>query len=358
MTEMTDTGNNWQPAGAVTGVGALPQQDVDAAVRCVARACPVVPFWPQLPQHQQGERLLDQALAPLADLVEPNASAPWTYGLRPNVTLDALLAALYEREPMAGVGDAAGLDAFERAWQGGSFAQARAVKGQVLGPVTLGLHLYRGGQRARPFADHPMLMQAIGVYLARLARRQAARLAALHANALVFLAEPMLESLTVDSATLAEPAGINALSDVLQAVRDGGALAGVHVGRGDAAPWLEPLRPDVWAFDAHHDLAGFCASDAGLAFVQNGGRVAFGLVPTGAALNGFSAEAAFTRWLQAASVMGDVTAIARQSLITATGGLGRVDPPALSATMNFAHRVSYLVNWIASGQHAMQNSSG
>jgi len=342
----------WLPAGAVTGLGPLPQTDPDEAIRYLTRACPSVPFWPQLPQRGPGETSVAQALAPLADLVEPDRGAPWSYTLRPGATMDALLAALAEREPAIPGEVAGGLPAFERAFQEGRFPHAKAVKGQLIGPVSLAMRLHRGGPRGRPFADHPLLVRALGEYLTRLGQWQVQRLARLKRPVVLFVDEPLLGGTLTPAREAGVAPALAALSQLLAGLRQAGAVAGVRAAQPAGLHWLDEAAPDLWAFDAHHGLDQFAGSNAARGFVEQGGHVAFGLVPTGAALSGLTAEAMFTRWLQGASVLGDVTALARRSLITASCGLGRVDPPAASATFNFAHRVSYLVSWIASGHHS------
>ena len=72
---VTETSNNWLPAGAVTGIGSLPHQDADQAVRFVARHCPAMPFWPQLPQRAVGEQMIAQTASPLAHLLSARSEA-------------------------------------------------------------------------------------------------------------------------------------------------------------------------------------------------------------------------------------------------------------------------------------------
>lgn len=56
-----------QPNGAVTGIGSLPLKNPEAAVNFVAKMCPEIPFWPQLPRRSKREPMVEQALGPLTD---------------------------------------------------------------------------------------------------------------------------------------------------------------------------------------------------------------------------------------------------------------------------------------------------
>jgi len=346
----------WNPAGAVTGLGPLPHTSPHTAVDYVKRAAPKVPFWPQLVQRDSTERVVDQALAPLADLLEPMLDRPWCYAMRPGVSMDEMLGALHERDVTLPQHAATGFYAFEHALAAGAFQQATALKGQLIGPITLAHHLFRAAPRGRWFADHPQLIYALGRYLTRLARWQIDRLRRFDLPVVLFVDEPVLGTTLAPAGDGGIAPAMNALSSMLASLRETHVMAALRCCQPRAVRWLDEAAPDLYAFDAYQGLARFCREPAGQAFA-GAGHVAFGLVPTGQALDGVTAEGLFTRWLQSASVLGDVTAIARRSLITASGALGRVDPPAANATFNFAHRLSYLVSWIASGHHSEQRPS-
>jgi hypothetical protein len=66
----------------------------------------------------------------------------------------------------------------------------------------------------------------------------------------------------------------------------------------------------------------FCADPAAQDFLRTGGWVAWGLVPTWPRLDQLDPQALFARWLGAATGVLAVEAVARQTLITATCGLG------------------------------------
>jgi len=59
------------PPGAVTGIGSLPFHDPHAAVQAVARTCPIIPFWPELPRRSPEARSVEQTFGAFADLVRP-----------------------------------------------------------------------------------------------------------------------------------------------------------------------------------------------------------------------------------------------------------------------------------------------
>ncbi|CAN5252770.1 hypothetical protein BH23ACT9_BH23ACT9_22510 [soil metagenome] len=256
-------------AGAVTGVGSLPHTDPDRAVAFVAQHAAEVPFWPQLPRRGPGEGMVAQAL------------------LAPQALLDG----------------AAALRPFLRALQQGRFSAARAVKGQVCGPITLA-HAVGGHPLGEGGPDHVAQVAAQAVWQVR----------ALGANGLpviVVVDEPALGSAPV---TVAELAG---LGRVLAAIRSAGAVAGLHTCA--TGPLVLPSpRPDLLSLDLHGaGVAGHPALWGG------GGLVAAGLVPTtGDPLP--SVDVLVDR-LAAAIGTTDPADAASRTLVTATCGLAGLD---------------------------------
>ena len=63
-------------------------------------------------------------------------------------------------------------------------------------------------------------------------------------------------------------------------------------------------RPDIISFDAHEGLDFFLADWHALDFVNQGGAVAYGIVPTRPGLDSVDSASIFIRWLKAASLVG------------------------------------------------------
>ncbi|MGE3539591.1 MAG: hypothetical protein AB7N91_19445 [Candidatus Tectimicrobiota bacterium] len=64
------------PPALVTGIGSLPCRDPQTAVPYVAQACPLLPFWPELPFYAPQSRMVEQVCRPLADLLRPVPALP------------------------------------------------------------------------------------------------------------------------------------------------------------------------------------------------------------------------------------------------------------------------------------------
>lgn len=331
-------GLEYWPAGGVTGIGSLPHTDPVAAIAFVARHSPQIPFWPQLPQRGPQEYMLLQLLTPLRDLVQQES--PARINVRPG-QLDNFRCRLAHAEATLNTATAAGFHTLERACHDGLFPQARLLKGQLSGPLTLAHCLYTAvGAAGEPFIHSATLLDELTTYLCRLAAWQVERLVRFGKPVLLMVDEPMLAFAS------REPAALASLQRVLNAIRQAGAMAGIHCCALGATAALFAAAPDLISFDAYHELELVLTAPELPRFLTRGGALALGLVPTLLDLSHFSPEAMLARWLAAAfSLNLDPQQLLRRTLITATCGLGLLTPAA--AQMNFmqAHRLTQLLRF-------------
>lgn len=330
--------SNLLPAAGVTGIGSLPHTDPVAAVAFVARHSPQIPFWPQLPQRGPQEYMLLQLLTPFRDLLQQES--PARINVRPG-QLDNFRRRLAHVDATFNTATAAGFYTFERACHDGIFPQARLLKGQLSGPLTLARCLYTAaGDVGHPFIDASTLVDELTAYLCRLATWQVERLARFGKPVLIFVDEPTLAFEVTDSAALAY------LRRVLDAIRHAGAWTGIHCCALGATTPLFAAAPDLISFDAYHELELVLTAPELPAFLDRGGTLALGLVPTLLDLSTFSPEAMLARWVAAAIGLNfDPQQLLRRTLITATCGLGLL--PLEAAQMNFvqARRLAQLLQF-------------
>jgi len=222
------------------------------------------------------------------------------------------------------------------------------VKGQLIGPLTLAWQLSAEGI---PLVTQPVYRAAIGRYLGRLAHWQIDRLAQWGKPVLFFLDEPCL-ALALSSSEPTHEGLVAVLHDLLDTLRRPGVLLGVHTCArlspdGVAIAALGQVRPDIIAFDAYQGLEVFCADPAAQDFLRAGGRVACGLVPTWPRLDQLDPHALFERWRGAATGVMAVETVARQTLITATCGLGLLPEPAVTSSFHLAHQLAQRIAQVA-----------
>jgi hypothetical protein len=319
------------PAGCVTGVGSLPFLDADEAVEFVAEHCPDLPFWPQLPRRKAGEGVIGQGMGDLIRYLEPSAR-PYCWSVRAGA---GLLFRSALDGPTAGLNpeSAAGFFALEHAIRSRRFPRARAVKAQLEGPVTFAHCLFLNGE---PVAQIPGWLERLAGFLERQVTWQVDRLRALGLPVLFVVDEPAL-AVFRDGGPEA-PAIASALRRVLEAARRAGAAAGLHCCAPLPLSLLAGLELDVLSFDAHlpMDEDGFVR--LARAVMGRGGRLAFGLTPTGP--SSATVESLHSRWLALASLPGDPRTVAAHSLVTATCGFGLSTEAETRASFDLARRVA------------------
>jgi hypothetical protein len=331
-------------AGAVTGIGSLPLKSVHSAIQSVADCSPEVPFWPQLPQLSLSESAIGQGLSCLAELVEPRNEG-YGYQVKPG-QLDAVVEALHGSSGALTSKNAAGFGAFENALSSGLFRSATAVKGQIEGPITLSAYLFHQG---KPFLSDSALFAAIVFHVSQMISWQIERLQVAGLPVLLFVDEPAL-CLEGFAHAVSEEQMLNALAAALEDARARGAYAGLHCCAARPFERMCRAKPDILSFDAHEGLDLFFADWHALDFVQQGGTVAYGLVPTRTGLNAADAASIFIRWLKAASLAGDPQKFAQRAMITATCGLGLLDESCIEESFGVARSISKLVRTLVGSE--------
>jgi hypothetical protein len=315
------------PAGAVTGIGSLPHASAAEAIQFVAELSPEIPFWPQLPQRSKQELAVSQGLGILSGLIEPRAEG---YGYQVKAgRLDAVLTTLHRGDGHLTETHAAGFSAFTSA----IFPSAKAVKGQVEGPITLATYLFHKDRR---FLSDPALFAAIAFHVSQTICWQIDRLKPAGVPVLLFIDEPAL-------CLAADEKSLNALAATIDDARTHGAAAGLHCCAHRPFEPMCQVKPDILSFDAYEGLERFFTDPHANEFLRNGGTVAYGLVPTWPNLDSLNPMTLFTRWLTAASLAGDPHELARQAMITATCGLGLLDANSAAASFHLAQALGKLV---------------
>jgi hypothetical protein len=331
------------PAGAVMGIGSLPLTSVAAAIRSIAEYSPEIPFWPQLPRLSERERAIGQGLGILGDLIEARSEG-YGYQVRAG-RIESVLEILHRSTGELTAANAAGFGEFEEALSSGIFRSAMAVKGQIEGPITLAAYLFHQG---RPFLSDPALFAAIAFHVSQIICWQIDRLKSAGLPVLLFVDEPAL-CLEAPANAVSEEQRLNALAVTLNNARVRGAFVGLHCCAARPFRRMCHAEPDILSFDADEGLELFFADPDARNFVHRGGLVAYGMVPTLSRLTTLDATSIFVRWLKAASSAGDPQRLARSAIITATCGLGLLDPSSAAESFRVAHGISKLIRTLARG---------
>jgi hypothetical protein len=84
--------------------------------------------------------------------------------------------------------------------------------------------------------------------------------------------------------------------------------------------------------------------------------VAYGIVPTSPEVHTLDPASIFVRWLKAATQAGNPQKLAQGAMVTATCGLGLLDPAAIAGSFGIARGVGKLIRALASTSYAAEGS--
>jgi len=282
---------SFKPACLATGVGSVPYGEAHQAIDFVNARLGSIPHWPQL--ALPGEQLVNQYLGPLIQLglvVEPETGAPHFDTTRENwvENLTNFYALYLEAEETGQVPSifafpyesAAGFYTFLEQVKTRGTGGAQCLKGQVTGPVTMGLQLIDEQRRSAYY--NPELRDIIVKTVALQARWQALALKEAGLPVIMVIDEPGLYGYGLSThVTLKRDEIIEELNAVIESVKSAGALAGVHVCANTDWSLVLETGIDLVSFDSYQYFQGFSLYAAEIkAFLDRGGVLAWGIVPT------------------------------------------------------------------------------
>jgi len=318
--------------GSRVAMGSLPATDPVAAVTTQLSAFPEIPSWPQLPRKSPKEKMISQGLGGLPGLTWPSPEqALWTV---PPADLQEVLEELkseneenrLERAALKPE-EAAGFYAFLREAGRSSFGTVSAVKGQVAGPVTLGLSIQ--DETGKPLLASKRGMEILREYLLMQARWQAKKLATLGKPVVFFLDEPGVGpglNLEKDGLTWKDVQGW--FAGILEPLQEEGILTGIHTCAAGPWDWALESPAEIFHFDAYRYLPQILDSAKALgSFFNKGGMVAWGMVPTSMDRGVYSDPAMLLhRWVDLQHDLVkkgvDAEAMKERSLLSTSCGLG------------------------------------
>jgi hypothetical protein len=316
-------------AGAVTGVGSLPHRSAHDAAAFALREYDL-PAIPTLPRRSPAEGMIAQAVVGITGV---------TLGQYGSVAVD-----VDALDPDTPVHTDLANDAFTSMRTFLATAVGRGFRGpvkwQFVGPVTLGAALTRVGVPAdRAFA---VASGAVRDHVTALAATVAAALP--ESPQVVWLDEPWFGDVLLPGFPIAPEPAIDLLSGAM-AVLEPMAVVGVHCcADADIASLLDagPAVLSVPLDDGLVDVAGYLAR-----FLERGGRVAWGVVPT----DGPIVTTSERSWRQLSDVWCELVArgcdpivLRQNSLVTPHCGLGLHTPSVADRVVRLTREVGRRVS--------------
>jgi len=327
-------------------LGGLPHRGAAQALDLSRRYAGALLAWPQLPQrgfHEQS--FVQSALGFPGLVVDPARARVFVDRASAEREIDRLALAYLEHDIAYAAldsDDAAGLDELFR--QRDSLRGIMALKGQLLGPISLAAQLT--DERQRPLIYDAMFFEALAQHLRLRAAWQEARLSDLVSVTIVCLEEPFLETVGLPFLPLDWGRARAQIDETFSGMRGCKAIFA-----GGAVQWSEVLETtvDMIIADVHDYGPALVAAGAALPpFLERGGVVGLGLVPADEELLGCTTAQmlldraeTLLRELEQAGVGADL--LLRQSVVSTAGSLSRVPIAAAERALQLVSEVSKLL---------------
>jgi hypothetical protein len=341
---------HFKPQCMATGIGSLPYQQVDEAAEVIMAFLKEAPFWPQLPNRNYLENMYAQYAEQFPGIVI-DVKQKQIFVDAGSDKLPVQLETFYDKIIRDEVDYfavskkfAAGLWKFPNLLQRSSLP-IKIIKGQVTGPISFGLTVTTADKKSIIY--DATLADVLVKHLAMKARWQEAYLQKLFSDQLVmmFFDEPYMVSFGTAFCTLSRETVVAMLDEVFSAVHG---LSGVHCCGNTDWSLLLQTSVDVLNFDAFEYVDNlFLYQEDLFRFVERGGYLAWGIVPTSEAVLQESAESLlqlFISQVEKLEAMGFSREILlAQSFITPSCGCGSLPVSWTEIIMRMTAELSSMI---------------
>jgi len=329
-----------------TGIGSFPHQDEKEVFRLILKNFPEIPFWPQLPKRSFLESMVVQYSEGFPSLRwDEREQRVWVNTAQ---GFDKEIEEFYKRLEEDQIelfqiteGFAKGLRIFEDLTSEGYRKNIKYIKGQITGPITFGLAL--ADQEKKPIFYDPTLRDILVKHLSLKARWMEKRFNDLlpGIKTILFFDEPSLSSFGSAFSSLNREEVILSLNECLRAIKG---LKGIHCCGNTDWSVLLSTEIDILSFDAYGYLETLSLYPKELsAFLERGGILAWGIVPTSEAVlkeNAQSLVKRFKEGVETLSKKGIDQALLQRAIITPSCGTASLSVPLSEKVCRLTAEVS------------------
>ena len=338
------------------GIGSLPHIKTNEAIQLI-KTLKEIPHWPQLPNQASSEDMLNQYTFPLFKLglvVEEGGrrffdTSQSSWLVKVTEFYNQYLAIMEGNSDNFSffsfpVGFAQGFYAFVERLINADFSDAKFIKGQVTGPVTLGLQLTDQDRRSSYYSSE--LREIVVKSLALQAFWQTKTLNQFNKPVIIFIDEPGLYGYGQSTfITLQKEDITHELNEIIDSIHLANGIAGIHVCAGTDWSMILQSKTDIVNFDAYGYFTSMTVYIEELkVFIDRGGLLAWGLIPTSQKVLDLTADDLTTLFEQHIAFLVqnglDRGSLLKQSLITPSCGVG-------SCSIEVAEKVYALTQEVA-----------
>jgi len=335
-----------------TGIGSVPYLDVAGTCRRILEACSRIPYWPQFVRRSHLEDMIVQFTEglPFLEVAEDRNVLITDHG---HAEQDLL--GFYDRFLAEDVGHFA----LSKNYVPGLYEMLALIgqeperygpfiKGHTVGPVTFAAAIRdREGRNLFAYTD---FSEAFVKALAIRALWQVRELARSGKKPILFLDEPYLAGFGSAFTPIQRHEVVAMIQEVVDYVRERSeAIVGIHCCGNTDWSMIFEAGPDIVSFDAFSYMDYFFLYPAELLrFIETGGAIAWGIVPTFGFTGRETVDDLSSRLQQGLAKLHalglDPGRVARQSLLTPACGMGNMEPAA-------AERVLALLRGLSERYH-------
>lgn len=320
----------FSPCCLPTAVGSLPHCNPQDGVDLLLQYLLEIPIWPQLPNCNYLESMYiqfsggmpfvrldtvkERLYMALSGDIYPELEKFYTHVLEDDLEYFAI-------QPDYAVG----MDTFlDRVWRRRP-ETLQWLKGQITGPISFGLMIT--DERKRAVLYHEEVFDVVVKTLAMKARWQIRKLKRLWPQVIIFIDEPYLSSFGSAFINLSREQVLQYLGEIIDAVHQENALAGVHCCGNTDWSILMDTSVDIINFDAYEYFQGMTLYIEQLkAFFERGGTLAWGIVPTSEHVKREDTLSLYQNFLAKVGVLAkrgiQKKIILKQALLTPSCGMG------------------------------------
>lgn len=276
---------NFNPQGTVTAIGSFPHKDPKSACDLILKTLPEIPIWPQLPCTDFREQMEIQYSEGLPCVVMDEAKQSIYFDTSSDSTIE--LEKFYENifsenldyfkiSPEFG----RGIYQMEKALSGSDLSQIKYLKSQVVGPVTFGLSRFDENKRSIFYND--IFRDVIVKGITMKSRWLINRFKPFGCDQIMFIDEPIFAAFGSSTYVSVQRSDVvNSLKEVVCAIHNQGVSVGSHCCGNTDWTILMDAGVDIISFDAYDygDTISYYP-DRVKDFLENGGILAWGIVPT------------------------------------------------------------------------------
>ncbi len=315
-----------------TGIGSVPFKDPETALSVIFGNLKSIPFWPQLPKRSFLESMYVQYSEGFPGLVVDDA--------RKTIHIDTQKAigdieAVYTKYLEGDIeyfkiskDHACGLYAFLAEFTSRA-KDVKCVKGHITGPISFALTVTNENKQAVMYDKD--IFEVMTKALCMKVKWQIRELKKVFPSVIIFIDEPYLVSIGSSFVNINIEDAFSKLDEVIAAIREEGAFAGLHCCGNTDWPMLLKRDLDILNFDAYAFTKEFLLYGAEVkAFLDRGSTIAWGIIPSSEAIdreNTLSLVKKFAEGIKTLSNKG-IPAESVSSIVTPSCGVGTLDESA------------------------------